>query len=609
MPMPMPMSVPAARRPRLFVLALLTALLTLASCAGPRAPDASQALTALLAHSDEAFLKRNPLWALYRGDLRFAAQHGDYLSDAYVAAECGAARDNLRRLTAIERALLDAVGSVAYDTFAWQETDRLRRCDPALSPVRLALTLEHLDGWHMFFPDLSSGEGVAPYKTVADYEHGLARIDGFIIYLDRALARAREGLPRGVVQPRVVVERLIEQFDVFAKQTLEDSPYYGPIRKLPADLAPADQERLRTVYAAALRERLVPAFVRLRDALRSDVLPRARATVGLSQMPGGAAYYRYLVESHTTTTMTPDAIHDLGLAEVARIRAGMDAVRRRVGFDAGLVQFFDHLRSDPRFKPASAQALGDGYRAIGARVDAALPRLFDVKPRAALEIRPMPDYQAKTDAAARYLDGTADGARPGVFFYNTWDLPSRTTPTMETLYLHEALPGHHMQVMLAAENQALPKLLRHGGNTAYMEGWALYAESLGAELGLFVDPYQLYGHYDYEMLRAMRLVVDTGMHTKGWTREQAIDYMLANSAMSRTDVVAEVERYIAVPAQALAYKVGQLTIARLRAKAERALGERFDIRAFHSQVLMTGALPMQVLEAKIDAWVAAQARR
>jgi uncharacterized protein (DUF885 family) len=343
----------------------------------------------------------------------------------------------------------------------------------------------------------------------------------------------------------------------------------------------------------------------MRDFLRDDYLPRTRGSVGLSDLPGGAGWYRQLVAENTTTALAPDEIHQIGLAEVARIRQSMDAVRIETGFAGALPEFLEFMRTDPRFQPASAQALKDGYADIGRRVDLALDRLFAHRPRSALELRPTPANQERTDAAARYQQGTPDGSRPGIFYFNTWDLPSRNTSGMESLYLHEAVPGHHYQVSLAQENLALPKLLRFGGNTAYVEGWALYAESLGFELGLFTDPYQHFGHLDDEMLRAMRLVVDTGLHTKGWTREQAIDYMLANSSMSRTDAVAEVERYIASPAQALAYKIGQLTIRRLRTRAEVALGPRFDVRAFHDQVLNTGALPLAVLEAKIEAWVAA----
>jgi uncharacterized protein (DUF885 family) len=281
------------------------------------------------------------------------------------------------------------------------------------------------------------------------------------------------------------------------------------------------------------------------------------------------------------------------------------AVQRQVGFKGSLPEFFEFIRTDPQFKFATKEAMRDAYYDVGKRVDAAVPALFNTIPKSKLEIRPVPAFKEKTDAAGSYQSGTPDGVRPGVFYFNSYDLPSRTTPGTETLYLHEGIPGHHFQISLAQENTSLPAFQRFGGNTAFVEGWALYAESLGPELGMFKDPYQLQGRYDDEMLRAMRLVVDTGLHAKGWSRDQAIDYMLAHSAMGRTDATAEVERYIAIPSQALAYKVGQLTISRLRARAEAALGPKFDIKAFHEQVLMTGALPMAVLEKKIDDWIAA----
>jgi uncharacterized protein (DUF885 family) len=336
-----------------------------------------------------------------------------------------------------------------------------------------------------------------------------------------------------------------------------------------------------------------------------DLNERTRSlTERLGAMPGGPALYRYLVAANTTTSLTPDEIHNIGLSEVARILKGMDEVQARVGFKGDRAAFFTQLRTDPRFKFASATAMGDAFRDTGKSVDAVIGQLFDTLPKSPLEIRPVPPHREKTDAGGSYQGGTPDGSRPGIFYYNSYDLPSRSNYGVETLFLHEAVPGHHFQVSLAQENEKLPAFQRFGGNTAFAEGWGLYAESLGPELGMFKDPYQLQGRYEDEMLRALRLVVDTGIHSKGWGRDQSIDYMLANSSMSRTDATAEVERYIAIPGQALAYKIGQLTISRLRAKAEKALGSNFNIKHFHREVLMTGALPMAVLEAKIDRWIA-----
>jgi uncharacterized protein (DUF885 family) len=396
---------------------------------------------------------------------------------------------------------------------------------------------------------------------------------------------------------------MIVQFDRFATQGIEESPYFGPIRKLPPEMEGADRERLRKAYEEAIDGQLRPAFRRTHAFLAREYLPSARESIAMSAVPGGAAYYEFLIRSNTTTDLTAEEVHRLGLVEVERLTEGMAAVMRKTGFQGILSEFFEYVRTDPRFVPASAAEIGARYAEISRRVEARLPALFDRQPRTPLAIRPTPDVQAATAAEAMYIPGSLETGQPAVFYFNTFDLPSRRTWGMETLYLHEAVPGHHMQISLAAEDHALPKLLRFDANTAYAEGWALYAESLGQDLGLFEDAYQLFGHYNDEMMRAMRLVVDTGLHAYGWSREQAIDYMLANSAMSRTDATAEAERYIVYPAQALAYKVGSLTIQRLRKEAEQALGPRFDIRAFHGQVLDTGGIPVSVLEAKIREWI------
>ncbi|MEO6745662.1 MAG: DUF885 domain-containing protein [Caldimonas sp.] len=579
------------------------------AASGPLPTEAGARLERLLADSDAGHLRRNPIEALLRGDLSDAGRFGDDLTDAHFAAERAAAEDDLLALTAIDRAALSPVDRIVHDSFAWQRAVRLRETSGAALAISAPFQLNHMTGLHLYFPDLSSGQGAAPYKTAADYDAGLARIDGFIAYLDRALARVRQGSARGIVQPRLVITNLIEQFERFIAQGVEGSTYYAPIRAFPASVGEAERERLTRAYAEAIRDRLLPTFARVRVALRDEVLPKARSSVGLSAVPGGGQHYQLLVEVNTTIRTTPEAIHRTGLAEVARIQAAMDGLRERIGFRGNLVELQASMRTDPRFRPASVAALGDGYREIGQRVEAAMPRLFLTLPKTRLEIRPTPAYQEKTDAAARYSSGSADASRPGVFYFNSYDLPTRATYTMEAAYLHEAVPGHHYQASLTQENEALPKALRFGGNTAYNEGWALYAESLGPELGMETDPYQRMGAYDFEMLRAARLVVDTGIHAFGWSRDRAIEYLLAHGAQGRTEAVAEVERYIADPGQALAYKVGELTIRRLRGEAEAALGPRFDVRQFHHEVLDTGSLPLDVLETKIRSWIDAQRPR
>jgi uncharacterized protein (DUF885 family) len=567
-------------------------------------PDAGAQLRSLLAASDEAYLQRNPLRALFRGDLRYADRFGDGITDAYYDAERTAAAGELAALARIDRAALSDEDRISYDVFAFQRRLDLRGLQPALLAADEDRPIDHFSGLQTILPDVSSGTGAAPFRTVADYENNLKRLDGYIVYLDRAIVRMKHGLQVGVTNPRLVMANVVDQLDALIAEGVEGSTFYRPIRSFPDGIAAADRARLAAAYAQFIRDRLMPAHARLRAFLRDEYLPKARTSVGLAQMPGGADLYRYLVARNTTTDMTPEQIHALGLSEVERIHARMEKAKHSAGFEGTLADFARFITTDARFAPASAEAMHAAFESISTRVKASVARDFSVFPKTPLEIRPVPSYKEKTEAGASYLEGTPDGSRPGVFYYNTYDLPSRYTWEFETLFLHEAIPGHHFQISLAQEDTSLPNFQRFGGNTAYVEGWALYAESLGEELGMFTDPYQLYGHLNDAMLRAMRLVVDTGIHSEGWSRERAIDYMLANSAMSRTDVVAEVERYIAIPGQALAYKVGELTIRRLRDKAQTELGAKFDVREFHAQVLMSGALPMSVLESKIDRWIA-----
>jgi uncharacterized protein (DUF885 family) len=402
------------------------------------------------------------------------------------------------------------------------------------------------------------------------------------------------------------MENVLEQLDSLLAEGVEGSSFYKPVTAFPSAIGAADQARLRGAYAASVRDEIRPALTRLRTFIADEYLPRSRPSVGLGDMPGGDRLYAYLVEVNTTTSLTPDEIHRVGLDNVARIQAEMEGVKNQVGFTGTLKAFFEHIRTDPKFKPASREALQQGYVAIGRRLDATLPRLFRTLPKTSLEIRPVPALTEKGAARGSYNSGTPDGSRPGTFYFNAYDLPSRTTPGMETLYLHEGAPGHHFQISLAQENESLPNFQRFGGNTAYVEGWGLYAETLGRELGVYTDPYQYFGYLDSQLFRAIRLVVDTGIHSKGWTRDQTIQYILDNSSRGRSNATAETERYIANPGQALAYKIGQLKISELRARAERELGPRFDIREYHEQVLMSGALPLAVLEKKIDDWIAAK---
>jgi len=584
-------------------LAAQTAAPTTAADTSPHAR-----LRALFAASDEASLKRNPVQALFRGDMRYSDQLGDFITDGYNARAKAAAEADLAALERIDRSTLGADDRISYDVFKYQTEIGLRGFEPKLLAATIVRPIDHFGGFQVLVPDLSSGAGAAPFKTVKDYDDNLKRLPDYVVYLDRAIGRMREGLAKGVTNPRLVMANVVGQLDALVPPKVEDSVFYKPVTIFPGDFSAADKTRLTAAYTAFIRDQLNPAQTRLRDFLRDTYIPQARTTVGLGDMPGGKALYRYLVESTTTTTMTPEEIHALGLREVDRIHGEMTKVKDTVGFKGSLQDFAAFLRTDKRFAPASKNAMRDAFFAIDKRVGLTVGKDFATIPKSPLEIQPEPSYKEKTAAAGEYQGGTPDGTRPGIFYYNAYDLPARYTWGYETLFLHEGRPGHHFQISLAQENTDLPAFQRFGGNTAYVEGWALYSESLGYELGFFTDPYQNYGHLNDEILRAMRLVVDTGIHNDGWSRDKAIAYMLDNSAMSKTDATAEVERYIAIPSQALAYKVGQLTIRRLRTKAEAELGQRFDVRAFHAQVLMSGALPMAVLERKIDDWIAATKR-
>ncbi len=584
---------------------LTLAYLLIAAGAAARSSDSvSMQLQNLFVASDEANLKRNPLQALYRGDLRYAGEFGDDLSDAYFAAEKAAAVADLAALAALDRNALAAQDRISYDVFRYQREDTLKGLEPALLKTQIERPIEHFYGAQASIPQLSSGEGAAPFKTVVDYDNNLRRLEGYIVYLDRSIVRMRQGLADGITNPKLVMAHVVTQLDSLIAEGVEHSIFFKPIEQFPDTISPAERNRLKGVYANFIQDKLTPAHRRLRDFLKADYLPHARDSVGLSQIPGGMLLYRYLVANATTTTMTPEEIHALGLNEVDRIHAEMEKVKSSAGFRGTLKEFDTFMRNDPRFAPVSKQAMRAAFLAIDQKLQATIPRDFALLPKSPLEIRPVPAMTEKTEAGGSYDGGTPDGSRPGIFYYNTYDLPSRRTWGFETLFLHEGVPGHHFQTSLAQENTALPAFQRFGGNTAYDEGWALYAESLGLELGLFTDPNQMYGHLNDEILRAMRLVVDTGIHAQAWNRDRSINYMLTNSAMSRTDATAEVDRYIAVPAQALAYKIGQLTIQRLRAQAEKELGPRFDVRAFHAQILMSGSVPMEVLEHKIADWIA-----
>lgn len=550
----------------------------------------------------------DPLDVLARGESVDPAILAQVFTDTLSRRRLASVRQSLQALTAIDRAALSPERQVSYDAFAWDKRSELESLQPEVRALIEVQPMSHFDGLQTGFPALMAKGGPLRYETTADYRANLAMQGAIAPVFDAAILRFREGLAGGVVEPRLTVRNMLGQIDALLAQPVEQSPFYSPAAEFPAGVPEADRAALRQAYAAMVRDTVYPAYRRLRTFLAETYLPAARDSVGLAQLPGGEALYRKLIRQQTTVAIAPDEAHALGLREVSRIQAEMARVQRELGDDGPLADFFNKVRSDPRFHPQTREQLADGFARVARQVDALVPQYFSQVPRTRLEIQPYPAYREQYEAGGSYNQGSADGQRPGVFFYNAYDLPSRFLSGIATLYLHEAAPGHHFQISLAQEDTSLPDFQRFGGNNAYVEGWALYAETLGYPMGLYRDPLQHWGTLDDEMLRAMRLVVDTGLHAKGWSREQAIDYMLANSGMGRTDATAEVERYIAIPGQALSYKIGALTIQRLRDKAKTALGDRFDIRAFHDQILGSGALPLPVLEAKIDRWIAGQGR-
>ena len=557
----------------------------------------------LFAESDARSLELEPLSRLFRGDDTNADRLGDYLTDSSFYASRLDTQLNLALLDQIDRSKLNPTDQLAYDVFKYQQETALRGQSDEIRALTEVRPINHFRGFHTFYPNFASGNGAAQFKTIANYEDNLSRHDDYIAISDRAIERSREGMESGVLETKLTIGRVIEQLDTLLAAPLAESQFMGPVQNFPESFSEADKARLTAAYEAKTRE-INAAHERVRDFLRDEYLPMARDSIGLSQMKGGDKLYAQLIEQTTTLPLEADYIHNLGLSEVARIKGSLEALQAEVGYEGTLNEFFDFVRTDEQFKPESREWLTQDFYRIGEIVDEKIGDYFSLLPKSELKIEPYDVSIERYSAGGSYQSGAPDGSRPGTFYFNAYDLPSRLTTGNVTLYLHEGAPGHHFQISLAQENTDLPAFMRFGGTTAFVEGWALYSETLGYDMGLFDDPWARYGTLQDEQLRAMRLVVDTGIHSKGWTRDQAIAFMLDNSGMTRTEVENEVDRYIAIPSQALAYKIGALKIQELRDRAREQLGSRFDIKDFHAQVLNTGGLPLPVLESKIDRWIA-----
>ncbi|MEX0706965.1 MAG: DUF885 domain-containing protein [Woeseia sp.] len=595
----------------------IAAMLVLTACGGAEdvpepesvtAPGSSEqqpAAKQLNGLVDEYFdrvLELNPLYATFIGDDRYNDRLANTLSAEYRQQDEALNREYLDRVMEIEASQLTGQDRLTYETFRYsRELDLEGTRYPAhLQPINQFYSITST------FVQLGSGSSVHPFKTVDDYDDFLARIDDFVVIVDQAIANMREGMEQGVVQPRILMEKTVPQLESQITAHVEDSTFFMPVKNMPDDFSDEDSERLSKAYRAAIASKIVPTYERLRNFISDDYLAASRDTVGLRALPGGADWYQYMVKLRTTTSMTPQQVHQVGLEEVERIHEEMRAVMEQVGFDGNLKEFFEFLNTDDQFYYDEPEQLIQGYRDMSDHIESLAPKLFNVFPKADFEVRAVEPFREQSASGGSYRRGSPDGSRPGVFFANTYDIKARPKWAMESLFLHEAIPGHHFQLSIQQELPDLPRFRRFGGYTAYIEGWGLYAESLGKELGVYTDPYQYFGALNAELWRAIRLVVDTGLHDQGWSRQDVLDYMYENSAVKEARAVSEAERYMAIPGQALAYKIGQLKIRELRDRAERTLGDRFDVKAFHTEVLIDGPLPLELLERKIDRWIESQ---
>ena len=559
-------------------------------------------LSALLVQFCEELLQLNPLLATFQGDPRYNDRMPNFLS-----------ADFRKKSHDFTVKWLDTIQKVGSDGLTGQD---LLSYEIFVDGAKRSLEGEKFPDWMMpvnqmgsiasYGAMFGSGTGPQPFKTVKDYDNWLKRSAVLPAMFDTAIGNMREGMKAGVVQPRALMEKVIPQLDALIKDDPTQTLFWGPIQNMPKDFPAADRERLTTAYRAMIADQVMPAYKRLRTFINDEYLPATRSSVGLDALPDGKAWYAYAARNSTTTNRTPEQIHQIGLDEVARIHGEIRKVMQQVGFKGSLQDFFQYMRTEPKFSFKTEDELLAYYRGLEQKVNAGIPKQFSLVPKSPFEIRAVEPFRAKSAAGGEYLSPSEDGTRPGIFYVNTYDLPSRKSWDAEDLYLHEAIPGHHFQIALQQEITTMPKFRRFGGETAFAEGWGLYAESLGKDLGVYQDPYSYFGYLQNELWRAIRLVTDTGLHSKGWSREQVIKYMLDNSAESETQATAEAERYIAWPAQALAYKSGELKIKELRRRAEQALGAKFDVREFHAEVLKDGAVPLDVLDAKIDRWIAAR---
>lgn len=549
-------------------------------------------------------MARNPIYATFVGINDYNDQFGSPINDQTLADDLAFERKYLAAIEQIDPSQLSGQERLSYEIF---KRDREMGIKSVAFNAHL-IPISQMGGVHSFFAILGSGSSAQPFNTEKDFRDFMGRAQGFSVFMDSVVSAMKEGMSKDMVHPKPIAEKLVPQLAAHVVDDVTQSVFYTPVSKLDAieGLSDQDKAQLKKDYIAMIEQVIIPAYKKVHDFVKDEYVPNARETVGLSALPNGKKWYEYQIETNTTLPLTSEEIHEYGKAEVSRILSEMRSVKETVEFEGDLQAFFEHLRTDDKFYYETEQDLIDGYSQVKEDINSRLPALFEVFPKADYVVKAVEPFRAASAAGASYMPPAPDGSRPGVFYINTRDLKAQPKFSLETLSIHEAAPGHHFQIAIQQEVENLPSFRKFGGYTVFAEGWALYAESLGKELGLFTDPYMWYGRLADEQLRAMRLVVDTGLHAFGWSREQAIDYMRENSSMAETDIVAEVERYISIPGQALAYKTGERHIRMLRNKAKDALGDKFDVRKFHTQILIDGAIPMPILESKIDRWIATQ---
>lgn len=597
---------------KLFASILLLFLL-LTTCTNEPQQSAVSSVDSLFNAYYDFKLRINPIEATKAGENEYNNQVANYISDPYQ-------KDLIENYTRFLN-ILDRIDSTKVTPSQWLSLQVMRwDCEikregltnklvTMASPIFDLPTFElmplmQIQSLHLYIPQLAGGRSVQPFNTVADYDAWLQRVDAFLPFLDTCIVKMKAGIKQNVVPPKALIKKMIPQLDDFIGTRVEEHIFYAPIVSMPTEFSDADRDRLTKAYSSMISDKVVPKYKLLQDFLISTYLPGGRETSGINALPNGPETYSYLLKLSTTTNLSSDEIHEIGLREVARIRGEMEKAKAALGFKGNLNSFFDHVRKNKKLMPfTKPEQVIENFNAIHARMSGKLNEIFDLKPKATFEVQRIEAFQ-EASASANYVPGTKDASRGGVFYVPIPDVKNYNTYADEALFLHEAVPGHHYQLSLQQENKNLPEFLHPESMGVFVEGWALYAESLGKELGLYEDPYQYFGMLSMEMHRAIRLVVDTGLHGKGWTREQAIQYSLDNEAESEASIIVAIERYMATPGQAVSYKIGQLKILELRKRAEEALGESFNIKEFHNQVLNSGSLPLVLLEEKINDWIA-----